>query len=343
MAPICDGFAAFDLSPRSFGLSGRGASMVIIDIVMVCAAIALVLNRFYVRFTTSKGPGSDDYVILCSLVFCIGMNVVNILGVNYGYGQLSSSIPKNDLHTSLKTLYKMTIGLTKMSILLLYRKIFDTEKFKFRLICDIVFVYVALYALGSTIATIFQCNPIAKTWNKALPGTCINLTAFWYANAASNIITDLIILCLPMPVIKMLRLPVRQRIALTMVFALGVFVCGTSIARMVTLDLSSKSLDANQGTMISTMWTTIEANTAIICACLPMLRIPLSKLMPNLFPSFHYSETDSIHTIEEGNSRVAAGVRSYSRRSSKTAVNSVEMRGSQQKCPFTNILAPAWG
>lgn len=36
------------------------------------------------------------------------------------------------------------------------------------------------------------------------------------------------------------------------------------------------------------MWTTIEATTAIICACLPMVRATLSRFFPNLFPSFDY-------------------------------------------------------
>lgn len=81
--------------------------------------------------------------------------------------------------------------------------------------------YVILYAFASIIATIVQCTPIERTWNHAVPGTCINLTAFWYANASANIIGDFLILALPMPVVKSLQLPQRQRLGLMMVFALG--------------------------------------------------------------------------------------------------------------------------
>jgi hypothetical protein len=35
----------------------------------------------------------------------------------------------------------------------------------------------------------------------------------------------------------------------------------------------------------STLWTMIEENVAIICACLPMCRLPLSYLFPSIFPS----------------------------------------------------------
>jgi hypothetical protein len=32
------------------------------------------------------------------------------------------------------------------------------------------------------------------------------------------------------------------------------------------------------------MWTILEPNIAIICACLPMCRMPLQRLFPKLFP-----------------------------------------------------------
>lgn len=81
--------------------------------------------------------------------------------------------------------------------------------------------YVLLYAFASVIATIVQCLPIERIWNKKITGSCIDLTAFWYANAAANIIGDIAIFILPMPVIRSLNLPRREKFGLTMVFALG--------------------------------------------------------------------------------------------------------------------------
>lgn len=66
-------------------------------------------------------------------------------------------------------------------------------------------------------------------------------------------------------------------------------VCITSILRMTTLNSSSKSTDRTYGNLNSTIWTTIEANTGIICACLPMLKAPLTALFPKLFPRGSYS------------------------------------------------------
>lgn len=183
--------------------------------------------------------------------------------------------------------YKFTINLTKLSILCLYLRIFSQTWF--RRTCWTCVVLIFAYAISSIVATIFQCTPIPRFWNRKLPGTCIDVTAFWYANAIYNIITDIVILASVPPVVWKLRLPQRQKLGLTVVFGLGVFVFCMSILRMTTLDVSSKSIDATHGTLISTMWTMIEASTAIVCACLPMLRTPIQRLVPKIFPSNYAS------------------------------------------------------
>jgi hypothetical protein len=60
----------------------------------------------------------------------------------------------------------------------------------------------------------------------------------------------------------------------------------------------------------ATVWSVVEANTGIICACLPMLKQPLSILFPRLFKSKStttYSDShtciDSSRSNEKGRSR----------------------------------------
>ena len=53
---------------------------------------------------------------------------------------------------------------------------------------------------------------------------------------------------------------------------------------MTTLDTSSRASDQTFGVLNSTIWTTVECNTGIICACLPMLKKPLTLLFPRIFP-----------------------------------------------------------
>ena len=57
---------------------------------------------------------------------------------------------------------------------------------------------------------------------------------------------------------------------------------------MTTLKTGAQAEDTIFGTLNSTIWTTIEANTGIMCACMPMLKAPLMTLFPRLFRQSNY-------------------------------------------------------
>ena len=116
-------------------------------------------------------------------------------------------------------LYKFDIMLIKTSICFMYMRIFPNPEF--RRISWIVVAFVNMYGIANLVATVLQCTPIERIWNKQLDGTCINLTAFWYTNAAANMLSDFVILALPIPAVKSLNLPQRQKLGLMLVFALG--------------------------------------------------------------------------------------------------------------------------
>lgn len=67
----------------------------------------------------------------------------------------------------------------------------------------------------------------------------------------------------------------------------------TSILRLTALNAGSKNKDQTSGTLNSTIWSTIEANTGIICACLPMLKSPLARLLPRYFPQGSHESAGS--------------------------------------------------
>lgn len=164
----------------------------------------------------------------------------------------------------------------------LYLRIFSKIRW-FKWLCWFLIVCVFSYCIASVIATIFQCNPIQKAYNKALSGTCIDSGKFWYANAGFSIATDLIILFMPMALVYQLQIQRAQKAALVIVFALGGFVVITSCLRVGTIDIASTTNDTTYD-ISSTMWTIIEMNVAIVCACLPMVRPIIVKLFPKLMP-----------------------------------------------------------
>ena len=120
----------------------------------------------------------------------------------------------------MQVVYKVTINATKVSIVLLYLRIFTPGK-AFRYWCKALLVFVGSYGLLSLMLTIFQCRPPGRAWDRSQNGNCINLTAFWYANAGFSLFSDIAILVFPIPVISTLHLPWRQKMSLILVFAVG--------------------------------------------------------------------------------------------------------------------------
>jgi hypothetical protein len=107
----------------------------------------------------------------------------------------------------------------KISILLLYLRIFPDERFQRMTKISLAFMLCHLVAFTSAIT--FQCTPVKRIWDQTVPGTCSDLVLFIYIGAGFSIFEDLVIILLPIPQLKMLNLTLRKRIALVFMFSLG--------------------------------------------------------------------------------------------------------------------------
>jgi hypothetical protein len=126
------------------------------------------------------------------------------------------------------------------------------------------------------------------------------MVTLYLVSAPVNILTDLIILFLPMPLLTGLTLPPKQRIILIASFALGGFVTVVDVMQIAYLqEASTARLEALSGAeglhyaqesifwyaAPPCMWSTVEVNVGIICACSPVLKPLLVRLAPRFFGS----------------------------------------------------------
>jgi hypothetical protein len=116
-------------------------------------------------------------------------------------------------------MYQGSLITTKASILLQYKRVFSTPGMRFACWCMLGFL--ATYGTFSFMTGWFTCVPVQKFWLPDTPGWCFDKTALWFSNAGIHIVTDILILIYPMPVLKNLQLPKRQKYALMIVFGLG--------------------------------------------------------------------------------------------------------------------------
>ncbi|KAL2853622.1 hypothetical protein BJX68DRAFT_265089 [Aspergillus pseudodeflectus] len=273
------------LLPRNdHGDSSRGQRALVATAVLTGISIVIVAMRLYTRIGLIKLSGREDWTILASLAFAVTYLGLVIAQYHFGLGVHSDELPADILQEQLKRLwvaipmYNASLALTKISILFQYLRIFPG--YRFRIICFIVMGVVILYSTWAIVSGFVNCVPVAKFWDRELPGTCLSFEAVWFFNASMNITTDLTLLVLPMPLISQLHLPKRQKFALLAVFALGGLVVITSILRLSSLRTVAKSNDTSWSNVAAAYWTAAECNVAIICACLPFLRPLISRIFP---------------------------------------------------------------
>jgi lipid-A-disaccharide synthase-like uncharacterized protein len=108
---------------------------------------------------------------------------------------------------------------TKLSFLVLFLRLFPDKLLRLSTWAMIGFTTLGSVVFG--LATIVQCRPLEKAWQKSLPGACFNQTGFWYSHAAFNTFTDLIIFFMPVHQILKLQLPFTQKMGLILIFATG--------------------------------------------------------------------------------------------------------------------------
>ncbi|KAF4467253.1 integral membrane [Fusarium albosuccineum] len=271
------------------GVDNQGWKLYITSLVMIIAAGLFVIARCSTRYWMHK-LGSDDAAVVVSLLSSIVVSVAMQLAVQHGYGMHKVDLEKPELRMALKmffiaqTPYKVTVCLNKVAAILLYLRLFVTKGF--RIACYTVMGIIVAWSIGGVGATIFQCVPIAAAWDKSVDATCIDSNKFWIAYAVMNILTDIMVLALPIVPIMKLQMNMRERLMLCGVFLIGGFVTITSILRTTSVQNSLKNKeDITYNFIERGMWTLIEANLGIISACLPVLHRPMGKLFPRIFGS----------------------------------------------------------
>ncbi|EAU33640.1 conserved hypothetical protein [Aspergillus terreus NIH2624] len=262
----------------------RGQHALTVSAVFTSLATFFTILRIYTRAFIVKQMGADDWTILVSLVFTWAFFAIFVQEVRYLMGEHLDKIPHDVYVKQMKyfwasvPIYQTTLIVTKASILLQYKRVFSTPRM--RLACWGLIGFLGVYGTWTILSAWLNCLPLAKFWDDTVKGFCLDKKALWFSNSAIHIFTDILILVYPMPVLKNLQVPRRQKIALMAVFALGAFVLVTSILRLQSLLVISNSTDPTYDNPGAATWSAVECNVAIICACLPGTRALISRLLP---------------------------------------------------------------
>ena len=83
---------------------------------------------------------------------------------------------------------------------------------------------VTSWTIAFTSVMAAQCNPPTDFWNEFeidYGTNCIQVQVFYQGLAYSDLILDILVLAMPIPMVLMLKMPWRKKIAVLDVFLLG--------------------------------------------------------------------------------------------------------------------------
>ncbi|KAF2805106.1 uncharacterized protein BDZ99DRAFT_450637 [Mytilinidion resinicola] len=259
--------------------SGQG--LIAASVAFIVLEVLVAGLRLYARRMKEPGRGLDDWFIwpalFVNVATCIeGVVLIPLAGVgrhlaaNYIYHPEKLEAWRKGIFACV-WLWALAVCLPKLSILGFYLRFFQRR-------VERMVTYSLMFIVGATfiatgVATTFQCSPVAFQWDKTIPnGRCFNVLAFYRWMSFPNILTDAVILVLPLPMIWRLHTSTNTKIGIMMMFMTGSVGLISSCLRFVIF-FRHNAFQDNTWTSVSLLtWTDIEPGIYFIAACMPSLR-----------------------------------------------------------------------
>jgi hypothetical protein len=263
---------------------------VVISTIFTVLVTLIVAIRLWTRFKLVHSPGKDDFLIFCALISSILFWAFLLVERHYGLGvpkiELTDDVVINQLHYLWLSVpfYNLSLILSKLSALFFYIRIFRGRRFLLATYITMGCLIVA--GLWMVISGFVFCIPVHDFWtlNRSIHDKhCLPEGPVWYSNAAMQILSDIVIMILPLPVVSKLQLPRKQKMGIILVFCVGVFVIATSSARLYELSLMVDGDDLTKTNAEAAVWSSLETNISIICACMPPLHPLISRVFTLCF------------------------------------------------------------
>ncbi|PYH77223.1 putative ribosomal protein L36e [Aspergillus uvarum CBS 121591] len=160
------------------------------------------------------------------------------------------------LANASQVLYGPLIYITKLSILLLYLRLFapSTRNTPFWLIQTLIWMNFLFY-FADTIVKICECKPRSKIWDQDIPGQCININIPILVTSIVNVVSDFLMLLLPIVCVWRLQMTWWKKMGLSAVFAAGIFACICSVMRLVVSVRNRTTRDRTHDWFPEFLWT----------------------------------------------------------------------------------------
>lgn len=237
-----------DLSkfPPSYLAANKSNQVVGVAVSFIVINTLATIFRAWARRISSKGRiMAADYLMPVSLLFNIGVCICLLrkyqydqtpriqltkvlVGAQWGVGRHVVAVPMNNIikftylvYYGMAPLYILAVTFSKLAIVDLYLNIFTDKRSRY-ITYAIGFILIAS-AVSNFIAVMAQCRPFASAvlYNPKADGWCHDIHAHFTWASLPNIITDFIMMILPIPLVWKLQQPWQVKAGIGLSFLMG--------------------------------------------------------------------------------------------------------------------------
>ncbi|KAI1800222.1 hypothetical protein F4811DRAFT_47641 [Daldinia bambusicola] len=258
-------------------------------VVITCVILSwiCVCLRLYVRFKIVHAAGWDDLCVVLYLLTITAGSIAICLAVNYGLGKHFLQLEPWQFDGFLKTFYVgnatyvTSTALIKEALLLQYLRVFDRGTFIRRFVVALI-VVTALWGFAYSFLAWVPCVPVHDYWSGKSDPHCYGygaqspalLAATFESHAAINMVLDIIVLSIPLPLLFKNGGSSSARVRLAALLSMGILVLVFATWRLVTLvehEVATwPTRDPTWYGPISIILTVLEVDAASVCASVPI-------------------------------------------------------------------------
>ncbi|KAL9107016.1 MAG: hypothetical protein Q9227_008052 [Pyrenula ochraceoflavens] len=273
----------------------RGPAIKDVAIVSPIVAGFFVFLRLYSRLVLTRSPGLDDLVAVLTLLASIAYSVLISFATYNGMGRHQWDMDEELTERYRKwivissELYCVALMGYKLTILMTYHRIFSVSK-RFKYVCWSVMFVVVGYLFCNMITEVAGCIPLKKFWDEKVSGHCVNYLALDITYGIFNVLTDFAIAILPLRSVWRLQMDRKEKIGLSLIFLTGIIAFVVALIRWIIACIDLTATDSSWIAGLTFLWSVLEVNTGLICACsLPLkpllIKATHSELLSSLFSS----------------------------------------------------------
>ncbi|KAJ6264448.1 hypothetical protein Dda_0594 [Drechslerella dactyloides] len=255
-------------------------------IALFAVAFIATATRTYTRQRINKGLHTEDWlaVIACAILL-VQVVLCCLFTPRYTFLveaplSIKISLSPQGLLDYIKLTLEYYIGsyigfltalwLVKFSFLFFYKRLAEGRSWSKLWI--FTFVFCALSYVGNIIGFFLVCIPFSTYFDTTCQRQTVRSNASLYGATATDIISDLLIMAIPLRLIRHLRMSGLQKLGLACLFCLGFVVVVLSLARTIRINAGGSGAYPQSDPRWVALWSIAEETTAILVCCLPAIR-----------------------------------------------------------------------